>query len=110
MTFVCERVWEIFYFLSRFPDSRHVQLAICSVFHEESESAVGSAQFLHLEDESKTKQLTRVSISYRNISYYTGDERAKSPPRRVFGHNSAPWSRRGTRIGRDEAYKPPGAF
>ena len=29
------------------------------------------------------------------------------PPKRVFGHDSAPWSRRGTRIGGNESYKPP---
>merc|ERR1712078_865942 len=29
---------------------------------------------------------------------------------RVFGHNSAPWRRIGTRIGGNSSYKPPGAF
>ena len=33
----------------------------------------------------------------------------KIPPRRFFGHNSAPWSRRGTRIGGNDSNKRPGA-
>ena len=42
------------YFVIKFPDSRHVQLAIYKVFHEESESAVRIDQFLHQEEKIKT--------------------------------------------------------
>jgi len=61
--------FEISYCLINFQDSRHVQLAIYTVFHEESESAVRIYQFLHPEGKFKKNQPTRVSISYRNISY-----------------------------------------
>ena len=68
-TFGCESLG-ISYFWIKFPDSRHVQLAIYTVFHEESESAVRIDQFLHPE-KTKKNQPTRVSISYRKISYHT---------------------------------------
>ena len=55
------------------------QVAIYVVFHEESESAVRIDQFLHPEEKTKKNQPTRVSISYRKISYHT------SPP--YFGSN-----------------------
>ena len=71
--FLCKSLG-ISYLLTKFPDSRHVQLAIYTVFHEESESAVRIDQFLHPEEKTKKKQPTRVSISYRKISYHT------SPP------------------------------
>ena len=61
---------EISYFWLRIQDSRHFQLAIYTVFHEESESAVRIDQFLHPEEKIKKNQPTRVSISYRKISYY----------------------------------------
>ena len=61
---------EISYFLIKIQDSRHVQLAIYSVFHEESESAVRIYQFLHPEGKFKKNEPTRVSISYRKISYH----------------------------------------
>ena len=67
-TFRCESLG-ISYCLIKFPDSRHVQLAIYAVFHEESESAVRIEKFLHLGEEIKKNQPTRVSISYRKISY-----------------------------------------
>ena len=51
-------------------DSRHFQLAIHIVFHAESESAVRNYQFLHPEEKIKKNQPTRVSISYRKISYH----------------------------------------
>ena len=65
---------EICYFWVRINDSRRFQLAIYTVFHEESESAVRIDRFLHPEEKIKKNQPTRVSISYRKISYYT------SPP------------------------------
>ena len=65
---------EISYFWLRIQDSRHFQLAIYTVFHEESESAVRIDQILHPEEKIKKNQPTRVSISYRKISYHT------SPP------------------------------
>ena len=68
-TFWCESLG-ISYFWIKFWDSRHVQLAIYTVFHEESESAVRIDQFLHPEEKIKKNQPTRVSISYRKISYY----------------------------------------
>ena len=40
---------EISKFLTKFWDSRHVQLAIYTVFHEESESEVKNLEILHLE-------------------------------------------------------------
>ena len=64
------RVWEFLIFLTKFSDSRHVQLSIYTVFQEESESAVRIDQFLHPEEKIKKNQPTRVSISYRKISYY----------------------------------------
>ena len=72
-TFWCESLG-ISYFWIKFWDSRHVQLAIYTVFHEESESAVRIDQFLHPEEKTKKNQPTRVQISYRKMSYYT------SPP------------------------------
>ena len=72
-TFWCESL-EISYFWIKLWDSRHVQLAIYKVFHEESEAAVRSDQFFHPEANTKKNQPTRVSISYRKISYHT------SPP------------------------------
>ena len=56
-------------YLTKVSDSRHVQLSIYTVFQEESESAVRIDQFLHPEEEIKKNQPTRVSISYRKISY-----------------------------------------
>ena len=56
-----------FYFWATTLDSRHVQLAIYTVFHEESESAVRIDQFLHPEEKTKKSQPTRVSVFYRNI-------------------------------------------
>ena len=53
------------------PDSRHFQLAIYTVFNEESESAVRIDQILHPEEKMKKNRPMRVSISYRKISYYT---------------------------------------
>ena len=67
-TFWCESLG-ISYFLIKFWDSRHVQLAIYTVFHEESESAVRIDQFLHPEEKIKKNQPTRVSISYRKMYY-----------------------------------------
>ena len=64
------RVWEFLIFLIIFSDSRHVQLSIYTVFHEESESAVRINEFLHPEEKIKKNQPTRVSNSYRKISYY----------------------------------------
>ena len=61
---------EISYFWLRIQDSRHFQLAIYTVFHEESESAVRIDQILHPEEKIKKNQPTRVSISYRKISYH----------------------------------------
>ena len=61
---------EISYFLINIQDSRHVQLAIYTVVHEESESAVRSYQFRHPEGKFKNNQSMRVSISYRKISYH----------------------------------------
>ena len=54
---------DISYFWSKCWDSRHVQLAIRTVFQEASESAVRTAQFLHPAEEVKKNQPTRVSIS-----------------------------------------------
>ena len=72
-TFWCESLG-FSYFLIKFWDSRHVQLAIYIyiyiVFHEESESAVRIDQFLHPGEKIKKNQPTRVSISYRKISYH----------------------------------------
>ena len=62
------------YLLVKIKDSRHFQLATYTVFHADSESAVRIDQFLHPEEKIKKKQPTRVSISYRKISYHT------SPP------------------------------
>ena len=47
-----------------------VQLAMYTVFHEESESAVRIDEFLYPEENRKKNRPTRVSISYRKISYY----------------------------------------
>ena len=65
---------EISYFWLRIQDSRRFQLAIYTVFHEESESAVRIDQILHPEEKIKKNRPMRVSISYRKISYHT------SPP------------------------------
>ncbi len=70
MALLGPRVWDVFIFLAKFQDSRHVQLAIYTVFDVESESAVRIYQFLHPEEKIKKNQPTRVSISYRKISYY----------------------------------------
>ena len=51
-TFRCESL-EISYLFNNFSDSRHVQLSIYSVFHEESESEVRIGQFLHPEEKIK---------------------------------------------------------
>ena len=50
-------------------DCRHFQLAIWTVFHAESESAVRIDKFLHPEEKLKKNQPMRVWISYRKISY-----------------------------------------
>ena len=47
---------EISYFWLRIQDSRHFQLAIYTVFHEESESAVRIDQILHPEEKIKKNQ------------------------------------------------------
>ena len=57
-------------FLTTISDSRHVQLSIYTVFQEESESAVRIDQFFHPEEKIEKNRPTRVSISYRKISYY----------------------------------------
>ena len=67
--FRCQSL-DISYFLIKFEDSRHVQLAIYTVFHAESESAVRIDQFLHPEEKIKKNRPMRVSISYRKISYH----------------------------------------
>ena len=59
----------ISYFWVKIFDSGHAQVAIYTVFHEESESAVKICQFLHPEEKIKKNQPTRVSISYRKRSY-----------------------------------------
>ena len=49
---------------------------------------------------------------YDHINMYTYTYKLcpqKKVPPRVFAHNSAAWSQRGTRIGGSEFYKPPGA-
>ncbi len=71
--FLCESLG-FFNVGAKFWDSRHVQLAIYRVFHEESGSAVRIDQFRHPETKIKKKQPTKGSISYHKISYYT------SPP------------------------------
>ena len=50
-------------------DSRHFQLAIYTVFHAESESAVRIEQFLHPEEKIEKNGPTRVSNPYRKIAY-----------------------------------------
>ncbi len=60
----------ISYFWAKFWDSRHAQLAIYTVFHEESESAVRIDQFLQPEEKIKNNQTTRVQISYRFCLLY----------------------------------------
>ena len=65
--FLCKSL-EISYFWTKFPASRHAQLAIYAAFHEESESAVRIDQFLHPGEKINKKQPTRVSISYRTMS------------------------------------------
>ena len=76
---------EISYFWLRIQGSRHFQLAVYTVFHEESESAVRIDQILHPEEKLKKNQPTRVSISYRKNSYYT------SPPY-VYTHIDFPYN------------------
>ena len=61
---------DISYFWVKIKDSRHFQLAIYTVFHAESESAVRIDQFLHPEEKIKKNRPMRVSISYRKISYH----------------------------------------
>ena len=61
---------EISYLLVTIQDYRHFQLAIYTVFHAESESAVRIDQSLHPEEKIKKNQPMRVSISNRKISYY----------------------------------------
>ena len=60
----------ISYFWVKIKDSRHFHLAIYTVFHAESESAVRIYQFLHPEEKINKNQPMRVSISYRKHSYY----------------------------------------
>ena len=60
-------------------DSKHVQLAIYTVFHEESESAVRIDEFLDPEEKIKKNRPTRVSISYRKISYRMSPPYAQTP-------------------------------
>ena len=67
--FLCESLG-ISFFLDKFWDSRHVQLAIYAVVHEESESAVRIYQFLHPEDTNKKNQPTRARFLNRTTSYY----------------------------------------
>ena len=55
MTLLGLRVWGFLIFESTNWDSRLVQLAIYTVFHEESESAVRIDQFLHPEEKIKKK-------------------------------------------------------
>ena len=66
----------ISYFWVKIFDSGHAQVAIYTVFREESESAVRIDQFLHPEGKINKNQPTRVSISYRKNSYHM------SPPYR----------------------------
>ena len=51
-------------------DSRHFQLAVCTVFHAYAESAVRIDKFLYHEETIKKSQPTRVSISCHAISHY----------------------------------------
>ena len=51
-TFLCESL-ELSYLLIKIQDARHVQLAIYTVFHIESESAVRIDQFLHPKEKIK---------------------------------------------------------
>ena len=74
-TFWCESLG-ISYFWIKFWDSRHVQLAIYTVFHEESESAVRIDQFLHPEEKTKKKQpmsldfLSQKFLSYVSTAFF----------------------------------------
>ena len=86
---------EISYFWVKIKDSRHFQLAIYTVFHAESEFAVRIEQFLHPEEKIKKNQPSRVSISYRNISYYM------SPPYPLGSHRLT-WNNADVRA--DEAF------
>ena len=61
---------DISYSWVKIKDSRHFQLAIYTVFHAESESAVRIDQFLHPEAKIKNNGPMRVSMSYRKIAYY----------------------------------------
>ena len=62
--FRCEGLG-ISYFWIKIFDSGHAQVAIYTVFHEESESAVRIDQILHPDEKIKKNQPTRVSIFYR---------------------------------------------
>ena len=70
---------------AKFWASRHAQLAKYTVVHEESESAVRIAKFLHPEEEIERNQTMRVSISYRGISY------RMSPPYFPWFSLGFPW-------------------
>ena len=69
---------DIFYFLVKLKDPRHFQLAMYTVVHAESESAVRIDKFLHPDEKIKKNQPMIVSISYRNFYYYM------SPPYMIF--------------------------
>ena len=58
---------DISYFWVKIKGSGHFQLAIYTVFHAESESAVRIDQFLHPEERIDKNQPMRVSISYLNF-------------------------------------------
>ena len=75
---------EICYFYFKIKDSRHFQPAMYTVFHAESESAVRIDQFLHPEEKIKKNQPTRVSISYRKISYHTSPPYLKPIKQPIF--------------------------
>ena len=61
---------DISYFWVKIKDSRHFQLAIHTVFHAESESAVRIDQIFHPEEKIKKNQPMRGSISYHKNSYH----------------------------------------
>ena len=63
------RVLEISYSWTRFWDSRHFQVAIYAVFHEESESAVRIDQFLHPEEKIKKNLRSLYSLIYVLIEF-----------------------------------------
>ena len=64
------RVWEILIFGSNFWILDVSSWLYNTVFREESESAVRIDEFLDPEEKIKKNRPTRVSISYRKISYY----------------------------------------